>query len=715
MSESLFSPSWYRVASLQPRLRSHARVHRHHYRGQLWYVLQDTLAGRYHRFTPAAHYVISLMDGQRTLQTIWTLTTEHLGDDAPTQEEMIRLLGQLHAGDLLLCDVTPDNLELFRRFLRQERQKWLQRLWSPLSLRFPLIDPDHFLTRWEFLVRPLFGGFGALLWLLVVGSAVVLGASHWNELTQNAADRVLAPSNLLILFLVYPLIKGLHELGHAFSTKVWGGEVHELGVMLIVLMPVPYVDASAASAFRDKRRRMVVGAAGMLVELFIASLALFVWLNVEPGLVRSVAFNVILIGSVSTLFFNGNPLLRFDGYYIFADAVELPNLASRSNQYLAYLAQRYLFGLHDAKSNVGTEGERIWLTVYGVASFAYRLFVTFSIILFIAGKFFVVGIVLAIWAVATMVAVPLGKNIHFLLNSPAIEKKRARAISVTAGLLLAAVLLLFGAPFPLHTQSEGVVWLPDKAHVRAETAGFVRRLLVAPNSRVKSGDALFETEDPLLARQLAVLEYRQRELEARYNAEWREDYGKAQLIREELASVNAELERARERVANLTIRSHEDGVLVVPKAEDLIDKWFKQGESIAYVVGHPVATVRAVVTQDRIGLMRQRVESVELRLAEDVTRIYPGRIEREVPAASDKLPSTALGQGGGGEIAVDPSDKQGAKAFETVFQFDIALPEQSALRNLGGRVYVRFDHGSEPLAWQAYRKLRQLFLSKFSV
>ncbi|MFM8330774.1 MAG: hypothetical protein ACKN9T_03710, partial [Candidatus Methylumidiphilus sp.] len=376
MSASMFSPSWYRVAALQPRLRSHATIHRHHYRGELWYVLQDALSGRHHRFTPAAHHVIALMDGQRTAQAIWTLAAEHLGDDAPTQDEMIRLLGQLHASDLLVCDVSPDSLELFQRFQRQERQKWVQRLWSPLSLRFPLFDPAPFLARWAFLARPLFGWFGALLWLAVVGPAAVLAAAHWAELTHNLSDQVLAPSNLLILFLVYPALKALHELGHAFATWVWGGEVHEMGVMLIVLMPVPYVDASAASAFRDKRRRMVVGAAGMIVELFAAALALFVWLNVEPGLARAVAYNVMLIGSVSTLFFNGNPLLRFDGYYIFADAVEIPNLASRANQYLGYCIQRHVFGLSEAKTDAGGGGERAWLALFGLASFGYRLFVT---------------------------------------------------------------------------------------------------------------------------------------------------------------------------------------------------------------------------------------------------------------------------------------------------------------------------------------------------
>ena len=655
------------------------------------------------------------MDGHRSLQAIWTMATAHLGDDAPTQEEMIRLLGQLHANDLLVCDVSPDSQELFQRFQHQERQKWLQRLWNPLSLRFPLLDPEPFLTQWQFLVKPLFGWFGALLWLAVVGSAAVMAASHWTELTQNMTDRILAPSNLFILFLVYPTIKGLHELGHAFATKVWGGEVHEMGVMLIVLMPVPYVDASAASAFRDKRRRMVVGAAGIFVELFIAALALFAWLNVEPGLTRAVAYNVILIGSVSTLFFNGNPLLRFDGYYILADAIEMPNLASRANQYLGYCVQRHLFGLREAKTNAESVGERGWLAVFGTASFVYRQFVTLSIALFIASKFFIVGILMAVWGITTMIAVPLAKSVHFLMESPAIEKQRVRAIWVSGGIIAMVFALLFVAPLPLYTRAEGVVWLPEQSRVRAETDGFIEQILVKPNSHVLPGEALFVTEDSLLVSRLAVLEFRQRELEARYTAEWRKDYPKAQLIKDEMSALNAELERTRERVANLVIRSRAEGVFVVPRAEDLIGKWLKHGEMLAYVVQYPVTTVRVVVPQDRIGLLRQGIKGVDFRLAEDVERIYSGKIEREVPAASDKLPSTALGQVGGGEIAVDPTDKQGARAFETVFQFDIKLPDHSGFQNLGTRVYLRFYHGNEPLAWQWYRKFRQLFLKKFSV
>jgi hypothetical protein len=226
----------------------------------------------------------------------------------------------------LLCDVPPDSMEVFRRHQKHERMLVEARLWTPLALRFPLAGPGPVPERTLPWVQPLFGWFGILLWLIVVGDRRGTGGVHWTDLTEDIADRVLDPGEPRLLWFVYPVVKALHELGHAYVTRKWGGEVHEIGIMLLVLSPVPYVDASASWGFKDKRKRMVVGAAGIAVELFLGSLALFVWLVVEPGAVRAVAYNVMLISGVSTLLFNGNPLLRFDGYYVLADAIEMPNL-----------------------------------------------------------------------------------------------------------------------------------------------------------------------------------------------------------------------------------------------------------------------------------------------------------------------------------------------------------------------------------------------------
>src|SRR5512145_1371414 len=143
MATSLYSPSWYRVADLKPRLRSHVEIHRHHYRGDLWYVLQDHSSGRFQRFSPAAYLLIGLMDGRRTVQEIWNAARARLGEDAPTQEEVIRLLSQLHAVDVLQSDVVPDTAELLKRFESRRNVRWKQNLRSPLFMRFALLDPER--------------------------------------------------------------------------------------------------------------------------------------------------------------------------------------------------------------------------------------------------------------------------------------------------------------------------------------------------------------------------------------------------------------------------------------------------------------------------------------------------------------------------------------------------------------------------------------------
>jgi putative peptide zinc metalloprotease protein len=715
MSEALFSPSWYRVAALKPRVRSHAQITRQDYRGKIWFVLQDHAAERSHRFTPAAHHFIGLMNGDRTVQEIWEATSAALGDEAPTQEDAIRLLGQLHAADALLCDVPPDTMEVFRRHQRHERMLWKRRLWSPLALRFPLFDPDRFLQRTMPWVQPLFGWFGILLWIAVVGTGAVLAVSHWTDLTENITDKVLAPQNLLLLWFVYPVVKALHELGHAYATRKWGGEVHEIGIMLLVLTPVPYVDASSASGFRDKRKRMVVGAAGIAVELFLGALALFTWLIVEPGAVKAIAYNVMLISGMSTLLFNGNPLLRFDGYYVLSDGIEIPNLGARANRYLGYLFQRYLLGVQDASNPADTRGERFWFVVYGISSFFYRVFIMFVIITFIAGKFFIIGVVLAMWALATQVVMPVGKNLSFLTTSPNLRRQRGRALVTSFAIVLAAVLLIFAVPAPSWTRSEGVVWVPEEAQVRAGTDGFVQRIVVAADSAVTRGQPLVQLEDPLLLTRLAVIEAQLQELQAQYDALLFSDKVQAAAVGEEMAAVQANLNRTRQREAELILRSPASGRFVIPNAVDLPGRFVSKGQLVGYVVESQTVTARVALGQDEIAQVRNYTKGVEVMPADWGARPVPAAIVREVPGASAELPTAALGSSGGGLFAVDPRDSKGIKTLSRVFQLELGLPASAFAQNLGARVFVRFDHGYEPVGFQAYRALRRLLLRQFDV
>ena len=715
MADSQFSQLWYRVAALRPRLRSHVEVQRHHYRGRLWHVIRDAASGRVYRFSPSAQAVIGLMDGNRTVQELWEGACAQLGDAAPSQDEVIQLLGQLHGADLLQTDVSPDTAELFDRFEKQRRGERLRRFLSPMAIKVPLVDPERFLQRGARYLRPVFTRGGLAVWLAVVLTGIVLAARHWPELTRDVSSRVLDPRSLLLLALVFPLVKALHELGHAFAVKAWGGEVHEMGVMLLVLMPIPYVDASAASAFRDQRRRALVGAAGMMVELFLASLAMIVWLLVEPGLLRNLCYGVMLIAGVSTVVFNGNPLLRFDGYYILGDLLQIPNLAQRSTQHWGWIAQRHLLGLRNLEPPPATPGERRWFVAYAPAAFVYRLVVAVGIALFLATQFFVVGVLLAVWTFGAMVVWPAARALGSVLRSPRLHEQRGRAIAVTAALVGGVALVLLLVPMPLRTHADGIVWVPDQALVRVETSGFFSRFRVEPGSRVAAGDVLGESYDPQVTAQLAQHEARLLELESRWLAEVANDSRvAAQVLEEQLAEERGRLARALERADGLTLRARTDGVFVVAETiEDLPGRFLPQGTEIGYVLDLDAPTARVVVSQADIDLVRHRTRRVEVRALEMPGVVLPAKLHREVPAGSDRLPSKALTAEGGGGIPTDPRDPSGLKSLGRHFQYDVALQTPMPLERLGGRVRVRFDHGWEPLAYQWYRRVRQLFLARF--
>ena len=374
-----------------------------------------------------------------------------------------------------------------------------------------------------------------------------------------------------------------------------------------------------------------------------------------------------------------------------------------------------MFGVDAAESPVTAAGERGWFIFYGVAAFIYRFFITFFIVLFVASKFFVIGILLAEWAVITQVIIPIGKQIGFLFLSPKIRRQRFRALGLTAIALTAGMVTVFYLPAPFWTRAEGVVWLPEQAQIRAGSDGTVERLLAAPERKIKPGAPLVALKDAFLAAGISVLEGRLAELDARYDAVVTADRVEAEIIDEERAGVRAELELERAKAAELIVRSPVAGEFIITEPQNLPGRFVHKGELIGYVAARADAGVRVVVSQSDILLIRQHTLGVEVKLASRPRHTIDAVIEREVPAANFVLPSKALGAAGGGRIAVDPSDEQGTKALEKVFQLDLALLDEVPGAYFGERVYVRFAHGDMPLGKQWYWMGRQLFLRHFGV
>lgn len=722
MEKNLFSPHWYRVANLKPRLRKHAQLHRHNYRGTPWYVLQDHSSGRFHRFSPAAYQLIGLMDGRHSMDQVWQHAARAMGEGSLTQAQAIQLLGQLYKADVLIADVSADTRELFLRQSSSARKQKIQKWKSPLSIRVPLFDPERFITATLPLVRWIFTPWGFLLWLLIVGSSVVTAFIHWPELTRNLSDRIFAGQNILVLLVTFPLIKALHEFGHAYAARARGGEVHEMGIMFLILMPIPYVDATSSSAFPSRWSRALVGAAGMLTELLLASLALHVWLSTESGFVSAVMFNTMLIAGVSTILFNANPLIRFDGYYILADLIEIPNLGSRSTRYLGYLIQRYLFGVEGLQSPANAPGEEKWFVLYGIGSFIYRLFLISFIVFLLADKYFIIGVILALWAVYTMAILPIIKQVRFVMTNKRLKGKRGRAITVSA-LMLASMAGAMLIPLPLVTIAEGVVWADKESRVHVESPGFVKTENVKPGDSVRKGDILYVCSSIELEAKKQRLIAQLAELQAQYDTvsgttQAKRDRVQVELVKVQLNATRAQLAQVEIQLKQLVVRSPVSGKFIPFNNRSMENMFLNRGEILGVITQSKNAMVRVIVPQSRIGLVRQQTDSISVKVVDALNKQLTARLSREVPTASQDLPSAALSVEGGGDIATNPGSantSSGPSALQSWFQFDIEIDRHQDKLGLGERIYARFHHGYEPVGVQIYRVVRQTFLNRFNV
>ncbi len=713
MVEPFLSSDWYRVAALRPRLRGHVDVHRQTFRGDVWYVVQDNHSGRYHRLPPLANYLLSLMDGRRSMQSIWEAACDRFSDEPPSQRETIRLLSQLHGADLIAGDFPPDLEELGRRHALQARRELLGRFKNPMAIKLPLFDPDRFLTATLPLVRWLFTPVGFILWLMLTVTGVVLTIVNWDEMTGGLADRVLSAENLILLVVAYPMVKLVHELGHGYAAKSFGGVVHEVGVMFLVFIPVPYVDASSSAAFPSKWRRAVVGGAGIMVEVALAVLALLVWLTAEPGLVRALAFNVMLIGGVSTLLFNGNPLLRFDGYFVLADLIEIPNLGQRSNRYVWYLFKR-AFGVKGAKSPVTAPGEAKWLFTYSIAAFLYRVFISFAIALFVATQFFFVGVILAIWALSATFVVPVIKGARYLLTGVELRATRGRAIALTTVVLGGLGAAIFLVPLPWATTVHGVVWLEPRAQLRLQTAGFVAEAVVA-DMPVTPGTVLLRAEDPGLDSRLELQRLELQEAELRLAAVDLGDRVQGRILSERADLLRDRIAETEARRARLTVDAPIAGHAVLPGAKDLPGRRLERGALVGYILSDAPLRLRVAVSEGRADLVRNRTRNVTVRLLSDVMTEIPGRVAGEVPQSQNVLPSAALAREGGGDVVLNPAASQPLTALRPVFLFDVSLESDHTAQRVGERALVRFDHGSAPLSMRLERLLRSVFLRQFDL
>ncbi|MFM2112240.1 MAG: hypothetical protein RLZZ271_900 [Pseudomonadota bacterium] len=717
MTGSLFSSSWYRVCKLKPCLRTQARIVRHTYRGQRWYVLQDLGSGRFVRFQPSVYRILALMDGQRTLEDIWLTVCELLGDEAPTQDDVVNLMSQLHQANVLRTDKKPDLEEINERREKSKKAKFKQYFSNPLSIKIPLFNPDKFVSWFTSSLPDWFWRVLPWLWVALVGSAIVLAALSWNELAQDMTAQAFSAENLLSMALIFPVLKAIHEFGHCIALKRYGCTTNEVGLMFLIFVPIPYVEASQAVSIKDKRQRMMVGLAGMAIELAVAAVALWLWSGAQPGLLKAMLHQTLILASFTTVVFNANPLLRFDGYYVLADWLEIPNLSQKANQYFFHLFKKHAFKTDSQPPDTATPSEPGILVSYSIAAFVYRTLVTVGIILFASEHVFLLGVLIAIWAGWGAIGAPLQKFIQYLLNDQQLAQQRQRAVATTLSVCALVLAFIAFVPVPSWTMTEGVIWMPEQSRVRIPIPCFGDAVLAKPGSHVAANTRLLTCTEPEIDAMITRTKAQLSEQQARLQMAQVQDRVQLQIAMAERDHLDAQLADMEARRGEMTLVSHHAGEFVMSAPADFPGRYFNRGDVVGYVLDPKRFTLLTVVPQGEVDLVRSRTRNVELRSVDRVWEPLAAKVVREVPAATTELPSMALALQGGGRIGLDPTagpDSQVPKALNPLFQFELAFTGDRMPQALGNRVHVRFVHETEPLLRQWYRAIRQQFLKRFA-
>lgn len=711
---SVFSDQWHLVSGLKPKLRQNAVLHRHLYRNEVWYLLRDETTGQFHRFSEHTYQIIGLLDGRFTLNQIWEVACEKLGDDMPTQDEMIELLQKLYQANALSSDIAVDIERFIKRQETQGNQKALKKWATPFGIKFPLFQPQKTLDQYDFVGKLFFNNKFLVLMLIFWMIGIDLTVTHWQALTNNLTDRLLAPDGLLLMAVIYPIIKIVHEFAHAFAVTKYGGKVHEMGVMLLVFFPVPYVDATAANGFSSKYRRMLVAASGILAELTIASLALVVWSLAEDGVLKALAFYVAITAGVSSLFFNGNPLLRFDAYYVLADALELPNLGTRANQHLGYLFKKFLLRLPNQLSVTDKLDEAWIFTLYGIAAFIYRIVVFIGIGLFVAQSYWFLGVVMVIWAGSVTLLLPAYKSWQKLLLTKEVKQSPGRFWFHFLSVLVFCVGLLGWVPLPYVSNLQGTIPANQSYALKAAGEGELVSLKVQNGGWVDKGQVLAVLDDEKLTIEIDKLKAQLLEVKAKEMAAIN-DVMKLKWLMEEQNLLRANLDEKFKQLAEKTIIATQTGIWINPKIKQ--GTFIKRGSILGYINPKSANEIFALVPEQDIALINPQAK-VSIRFASQPLVSYPSRLVSISPSASNELISPILAKNGGGTIVLDETQQnknQQNKTLGNYIKVVFELKDNQVVTNLEERLYIVIQHPAEPVIYRLVRFIRQNFLESFGI
>jgi putative peptide zinc metalloprotease protein len=679
----------------KPRLDTNVRIYLQRYRGEEWYLLADSLAH---------HHVLVDQTSYRLLQqleqgTSVALAIEKLAIQHHVEIELsdvAQLLGKLHDAKMLRGDLKP-NLE---QSINEPPSSWRSKLLTPTSIKIPLLDPDSFLSKISWVSTKIMTPQGAMFFILLLVAAVTIAMTQWAALESHWDRRFMDPANLVFAVMLYPFIKALHEIGHGLVAKHYGAEIHELGIMLLVFFPVPYVDATSTATLYNSRHRMLVASAGILIELALASVAVIGWHYLSQGVAKDLCFNIAILAGTSTLLFNGNPLLRFDGYYVLSDAIEIPNLGPRASAYLGFLFRTRILNLSELAPTMSAS-ERRWFLIYGIASACYRLVVSFAIAMYVAGRFFVLGLLLAVWFLLYQVLRPY---LAALISSVPVARHQGKAwrlVGIFTTITVLVPLLLWMIPVQQSTAAYGIVMPPETSLVRAKSSGFISAFSALNGSEVSAGGAIVNLRNEelefLQRQQIAYLAER----EAEYRLALVNKAGNVESLKRDVLYTETQLAQTRMDIYNLLITSPADGKFLLVSNQHNIGRWIERGTVLGVVAGAADWTVQVMFPQASIDLLHQPPRKILAMTLSAPSQSQLLVLDGQTPRATLALPQKSLGTANGGPITVDISDPSGVKLLDPMFQVNLLLP--AASYHTGQTVLVWFLHDNEPLGTRLWK------------
>ena len=713
-----FSNNWYRVADLRLALRPGVSIRLHDYRGEAWYVLRERAHGGYFRINPVTYRFVSRLHVDVTLDAAWRAALQDAPEDTPGQEAVFDLVVALYRANLIYVEGGVDESRILERFERKKNKPVLARVSEILFLRIPLWDPDAWLNRHLRAIDFVFGRTmrwcaGLLvLWALV--EFVLAGSRTWEQ-----ASNILQLNNLVLLYTAVFFSHVLHELSHAALCKRFGGEVRTMGVMLLLLTPLPYVDLSSSWIFRDRYQRALVDAAGMMADVVTGAIATLIWVYSPPGIVNELAYNLMFSTVVYTLVFNINPLMRFDGYYILSDLIQIPNLQEQSStQFTRWWNNRVLRVPVDQEDSISPR-RQFALLAFFLTSGAYRLMVMFGIVLFVADQYFGIGLLVAVALGLTSFVLPLQKMLAPLRN-PLFLYQQKGFLRRSGVALLVLLVCLVTVPMPDNRILDGVVEARLNTPIFAESGGQVQAVMVKTGQWVETGELLVTLDNPELFAELMGVQAQRRQASAQEGKALTEGSVDLAPLHQRVVSLDAARASLEKQLGALTVRAPHAGIWVDSETLPRRQSWVGRGAELGRVVDDRSHVFLGVIKQEAgTALLGLKTQGSEVRIEGDRAVLHLASAISLVPHSQSTLPSAALGPMAGGAVPVSTSDRSGKEAVESFFLLRAELQaERRAMDDPvrhGRAGWIKIHLPARPLAEQWWRAASQYFLRRYGL